>query len=156
MEELRIVEYDDKRHHEGFKRINEQWISELFVIEPLDIYEIDHPVENIIDKGGYIFIAEYGDDVVGSFGMMRSKNPKYDFEMVKFAVNPKMRGFGIGKKLMERCLEKARDVEARTLFLEGNTRCKSANHLYEKYGFKEIPIENTEFDRCDLQMIKIL
>lgn len=26
MEELRIVEYDDKRHHEGFRKINEQWM----------------------------------------------------------------------------------------------------------------------------------
>ena len=156
MEEVRIVEYDDTRHHEGFRKINEQWISELFVIEPLDIYEISHPVENIIDKGGYIFIAEYGKEVVGSFGMMRSKNLKYDFEMVKFAVNPKMRGFGIGKKLMERCLAKAYETGAKTLFLEGNTRCKSANHLYAKYGFEEVPIENAEFDRCDLQMVKKL
>lgn len=154
--ELKIVEFDDKRHHDGFKNINEQWISELFEIEPLDIYEIDHPMENIIDKGGCIFIAEYGDEVVGSLGMMRSKNPKYDFEMVKFAVNPKMRGFGIGKKLMERCLEKAHEEGAKTLFLEGNTRCQSANHLYMKYGFKEVPIENAEFARCDLQMVKTM
>lgn len=156
MENLKIVEYDDKRHHEGFKIINQQWISELFVIEPLDIYEIDHPMENIINKGGHIFIAEYNGEVVGSLGIMRSNNPKYDFEMVKFAVSPKVRGHGIGNMLMERCLTKAQEVEAKVLFLEGNTRCKSANHLYAKYGFQEIAIEHAEFARCDLQMIKNL
>ena len=45
MKELKIVAYDDKRHHEGFKKINEQWIGELFSIEPLDVYEISHPME---------------------------------------------------------------------------------------------------------------
>ena len=38
MENLKIVEYYDKRHHDGFKTINQQWISELFVIEPFDIW----------------------------------------------------------------------------------------------------------------------
>lgn len=156
MEELRILEYADARHHEGFKAINTQWISELFHLEPLDVYELDHPVENIINNGGYIFIAEYRGAVVGSFGLMRSKKAGYDFEMVKFAVDPKMRGFGIGKKLMESCLAKARQKGASRLYLEGNTRCASANHLYRKYGFREVPVDGAQFDRCDIQMVKQL
>ena len=152
-DEVKIVDYDDKRHHEGFKEINLQWISTLFEVEPLDIYELNHPMENVINKGGYIFIAEREGKVVGSLGLMRSKNPCYDFEVVKFAVSPIVRGLGIGNKLMERCLEKAKEVCAKRLFLEGNTRCVSANHLYRKYGFQEIPITHAEFARCDIQMV---
>lgn len=153
MSEVKIVEFDDARHHEGFKAINRQWISTLFVIEPLDEYELDHPVENVINKGGHIFVAELDGQVVGSLGLMRSRNPQYDFEVVKFAVSPVVQGRGIGNRLMEQCLQRAREVGAHRLFLEGNTRCVSANHLYKKYGFHEVPITHAEFARCDVQMV---
>lgn len=153
MNEVKIVAFDDNQHHEGFKQINKQWISTLFKMEAMDEYELEHPVENVIEKGGYIFIAEKDGQVVGSLGMMRSQNPQYDFEMVKFAVSPTVQGQGIGNKLMERCLEKAKEAGAKMLFLEGNTRCVSANHLYRKYGFHEVPITHAEFDRCDVQMV---
>lgn len=46
----------------------------------------------------------------------------------------------------------ARAVGARRLFLEGNRRCAAAVHLYAQYGFREIPIEHTDYARCDIQM----
>lgn len=152
MDEVMIVDYDDKRHHEAFRALNEEWISRLFEIEELDRYELSHPVENIIDRGGYIFVAELNGVPVGTFAMMKSPAEGYDFEMVKFAVSPKAQGHGIGGRLVERCLAKAREVGARRLYLEGNRRCGPANHLYAKYGFREIPITTTEYARCDIKM----
>lgn len=151
-DEVKIVDYDDKRHHQAFKELNERWIRDLFVVEDADLYEIDHPMENIINKGGYIFMAELDGVPVGSFAMMKSKNPKYDYELVKFAVNPDIQGKGIGKKLIARCIDKARELGAHHLFLESNRRCAAAVHLYGKYGFHEIPIEHTDYARCDIQM----
>lgn len=60
---VRIVPFDDSRHHEAFRRLNEEWIKNLFgKVEDADHYEFDHPVENIINKGGYIFIALLNDE----------------------------------------------------------------------------------------------
>lgn len=110
---VRIVPFDDSRHHEAFRRLNEEWIKNLFgKVEDADHYEFDHPVENIINKGGYIFIALLNDEPVGTFAMMRSKNPAYDYELVKYSVSPKAQGHGIGRKLMEACLAQARRTEA--------------------------------------------
>lgn len=93
---VRIVPFDDSRHHEAFRRLNEEWIKNLFgKVEDADHYEFDHPVENIINKGGYIFIALLNDEPVGTFAMMRSENPAYDYELVKYSVSPKAQGHGI-------------------------------------------------------------
>lgn len=153
MEEVNITAYDDRRHHDAFRRLNEQWIRDIFgVVEETDHYELDHPVEHIVNQGGYIFMAEYKGQPVGSLAMMKSKNPKYDFELVKFAVDPTVRGKRIGSRLLERVIDEARRLGAKHLFLESNHNNAAAVHLYEKFGFRHIPVGHTEYARCDIQM----
>lgn len=157
MGEVSIVAFDDQRHHEAFKALNERWIREIFKhIEATDIYELEHPVEHIIAAGGYIFIAELGGKPVGSFAMMKSSSPLYDFELVKFAVDPSAQGHHIGSRLIQCCLAKAREVGGRRLFIETNHRCAEAVHLYEKYGFHQIPVGDSNYARCDIQMVQTL
>ncbi|MBQ7422496.1 MAG: GNAT family N-acetyltransferase [Prevotella sp.] len=162
-DDIQIVDFDDTCHHDAFRRLNERWIRDLFgVVEEADYYEFDHPMENIIDKGGYIFIATYRGEPVGTFAMMKSKNclpsaenhyrPPYDFELVKFAVDPGVQGHRIGSRLIEACLQKARYLGAYRLFLESNRRCAAAVHLYEKYGFRHLKVEHSDYVRCDVQM----
>ncbi len=154
---VRIVPFDDSRHHEAFRRLNEEWIKNLFgKVEDADHYEFDHPVENIINKGGYIFIALLNDEPVGTFAMMRSKNPAYDYELVKYSVSPKAQGHGIGRKLMEACLAQARRTGGYRIFLESNRKCAAAVHLYEKYGFRHLPVRHSDYARCDVQMETVL
>lgn len=153
MEEVNITAYDDRRHHEAFKALNERWIRDIFgKVEDVDHYELDHPVEHIIDAGGYIFMAEYEGVPVGSLAMMKSKNPKYDFELVKFAVDPDVQGKRIGSRLLEYVIDEARRLGAKHLFLESNHNNAAAVHLYEKFGFQRIPVGRTEYARCDIQM----
>ena len=154
---VRIVPFDDSRHHEAFRRLNEEWIKNLFgKVEDADHYEFDHPVENIINKGGYIFIALLNDEPVGTFAMMRSENPAYDYELVKYSVSPKAQGHGIGRKLMEACLAQARRTGGYRIFLESNRKCAAAVHLYEKYGFRHLPVRHSDYARCDVQMETVL
>lgn len=150
--EVQIVDYDDKLYHDAFRKLNEQWISNLFQMEEEDHMELDHPMENIIDKGGFIYIAVYHGEAVGTFAMMKCEKPGYDWEFVKFAVNPKIQGKGIGSRLMETCIYKARILGSHKIFLETNKRCEAAVHLYEKYGFKHLPVINSPYARCDVQM----
>ena len=99
-------------------------------------------------------MAELGDAIVGSFGMLKSPLfPKYDLDLVKFAVDPSIQGKGIGRLLIEACLAKAKDMGAKKLFIESNRRCGAAVHLYKKHGFVEIPLEKSEYARCDIQLV---
>ena len=41
---------------------------------------------------------------------------------------------------------------AEKVVIETNSALKPAVHIYEKYGFKSVPIEKTDFARVDLVM----
>lgn len=97
-------------------------------------------------------MAEYKGQPVGSLAMMKSKNPKYDFELVKFAVDPDIQGKRIGSWLLEYAIDEARRLGAKHLFLESNHHNAAAVHLYEKFGFHHIPVGRTDYARCDIQM----
>ncbi len=84
--------------------------------------------------------------------MMKSENPKYDYELVKFAVDPSIQHKGIGSKLIRHCIDKAKSLGAKHLFLESNHKNAAAVHLYEKFGFHHIPVGHSEYVRCDVQM----
>lgn len=153
MDEVKIVEYDDARHHAAFVRLNERWIRDLFgVVEAADHAELDSPLESIVAKGGYIFVAELACEAIGTFAMMRGSKEGYDYELVKFAVSPDAQGRGIGRRLIETCLARARETGARRLFLESNRKCAAAVHLYERYGFRHLKVEHSDYARCDVQM----
>src|SRR5688572_33204913 len=57
-------------------------------------------------------------------------------------VEPGMRGLGIGRRLVDACVERARAVGYRTLELWTNSELVSARRIYEAAGFRLI--EETE------------
>ena len=59
------------------------------------------------------------------------------------AVAPDSRGRGYGVRLTQACLQRARDLKIRTIFLYTGTFMAAARHIYEKLGFKRA----TKFDR---------
>ena len=67
-----ILDYDNERHHPGYKALNEQWIAQLFEIEEADRLVLDHPIEKIIDKGGFILMAEFIVKVLGTCSMVKT------------------------------------------------------------------------------------
>lgn len=155
-DDVQIVDYDDERHREAFRKLNEQWIRALFVVEEEDLEQMGNPIESIISKGGFIYMAEYKGEAVGCFGALPCSKPEYDWELVKFAVNPAIQGKGIGSRIIEACLRRIRYLGGKTIFLESNKKCAAAVHLYEKYGFKHIPVENSEYVRADVWMERTL
>lgn len=53
-------------------------------------------------------------------------------------VDERMRGQGLGRKLMEKALEKAQEVGATAISLSSNPKRIAANQLYQKLGFQHI------------------
>jgi putative acetyltransferase len=68
-------------------------------------------------------------------------------ELRKMYFDKTLRGRGFGKKMLERMIEKSRELGFKKIYLETATILKEATHLYEKYGFK--PTGEKHTPRCD-------
>jgi ribosomal protein S18 acetylase RimI-like enzyme len=66
---------------------------------------------------------------------VKRNTPKSDGEVVLFVVDSKYRGRGIGKVLMDRFMETAKNKNANVISVYTNTEANW--RFYEKYGFKK-------------------
>ena len=150
MPEIIITEFNP-HYAEEFARLNYQWIAETYGVEKHDHDILDNPQRAVIDAGGQIFFAMFGDDVAGTVAMI----PYGDdgFELTKMAVDPEFRGRGIGDELMMACIEFAFSGDRKRIILESNTKQVAAIALYRKFGFKEIPLDpNSQYARANIRM----
>jgi putative acetyltransferase len=58
--------------------------------------------------------------------------------------------------LLNRCLEEARKQNAKKIFLYSNSQLETALKLYEKYGFRHVPVVDAPFATADVKMELIL
>lgn len=138
-------------HQQGYRDVNVEWISKYFKMEDSDFKALDHPQEYILDKGGYIAVAVLDGQVVGTSALIKMKEEGV-YELAKMGVNPNIHGKGIGKKLGEHVINKARELGATKLYLESNRILVPAITLYKKLGFEEITGYQSPYERCDIQM----
>jgi putative acetyltransferase len=68
------------------------------------------------------------------------------------------RGKGLGRLLINECLEKARQLGYKKIYLETMPELGKAVSVYEKFGFSYLtgPMGNTGHFGCDVWMIKEL
>jgi GNAT superfamily N-acetyltransferase len=135
----------------AFRRLNKEWITRYFTMEPKDEQTLDDPRAYILNRGGRIFLAFARDEAVGCVALiaMRSR----EFEVAKMAVTENWQGRGIGRRLMERAIEGARATRATKLVLETNDRMKPAIALYESVGFRHVPAtEPSPYARSNVNM----
>ncbi|MDO8316183.1 MAG: GNAT family N-acetyltransferase [Flavobacterium sp.] len=136
------------------KTLNFEWLKKYFKVEPKDEIVLSDPQGQIIDKGGMIFYAKYNDEIVGTVSLIKIDNTT--FELSKMAVTDGVQGLGIGKKLMLHCLAIAEAKGMEKVILYSNRKLLSAIHLYEKFGFVEIPLEDGVYERADIKMERII
>jgi putative acetyltransferase len=79
-------------------------------------------------------------DVVGTAGVRRLE-PGLG-EVKRMWIRPACQGLGLGRRLMERCLEEARHLGFRRLRLDTQRRMEAALTLYRSYGFRDVPDYN--------------
>ena len=137
-----------------FIRLNKAWIERYFTIEPADEQVLNDPKTNIIDAGGLIYFAVYNRTISGTFALQKWNETT--LELSKMAVDENLRGNKIGHVLMEVAIEKAKEWGAKKLILYSNTTLQPALHLYRKYGFEEVPLEHSHFERANIKMQKEL
>ena len=76
-------------------------------------------------------------------------------ELVKYYLADNGRGKGTGKKLMELCIDSARELGYKRLYLESMPHFSKAVGIYEKLGFKNLsgPMGNSGHTGCTIWMI---
>jgi len=103
------------------------------------------------------FIAEVEDKILGGGGIYPTEDlPNNTCELVKMYLLPEARGLGLGKMLMEKCLETAKSNGFEQVYLETLPELKLAVNIYEKFGFEYLsaPLGNSKHFGCGLWMLK--
>ena len=139
---------------EHIKTLNLEWLTKYFKVEPKDEIVLSNPQVEIIDKGGLIFYAKYNSQIIGTVSLIKIN--EVTFELSKMAVTDTIQGLGIGKKMMEHCLAVAKEKDIQKLILYSNRSLLPAIHLYEKFGFVEIDLEDGIYERADIKMERII
>lgn len=139
---------------EHIKTLNLEWLKKYFKVEPKDEIVLSNPQVEIIDRGGLIFYAKYNNQIIGTVSLIKIDD--YTFELSKMAVTDMIQGLGIGKKMMEHCLAVAKEKDIQKLILYSNRSLLPAIHLYEKFGFIEIDLEDGIYERADIKMERII
>ena len=146
---INIIHYKPK-YASIFYELNIEWLITYFYAEPYDEKVLSNPLKYIINKGGFIFFAELENQIVGTVALMPTKDNSV-FELTKMAVSPDYRGQYIGQKLMQYCINFAKDKNLNALILYSNRKLENAIYIYRKYGFIEIPVEdNCPYERCNI------
>ena len=103
------------------------------------------------------YVAEHQNEIVGGGGIFPSNGlPADTCELVKMYLYPQVRGIGLGKLLIQKCISFAKESGYKNIYLETMPELKQALKTYEKFSFEYIngPMGNTGHFGCDLWMLK--
>jgi putative acetyltransferase len=103
------------------------------------------------------FVAEIDGEVLGGGGIFPTENlPADTVELVKLYLLPAARGRGVGKALINHCVEAARANGYARVYLETTEELTQAIPLYERLGFSYLPqaLGNSGHFGCQIWMIK--
>lgn len=102
---------------------------------------------NELQPGVDIFVAEIDGRIAGSAVLFPSQSKAYDWdtetiafpEIRMLAVDKDYRSKGIGKALVQQCIDSAKQQNYEFIGLHTGSFMKNAIALYERMGFKRIP-----------------
>lgn len=146
---ITIISYEEK-YQPDFKRLNLEWLEKYNLTESHDLAILNDPMGTVINRGGCIFLAMDGETVIGTAGLWKENDSAY--ELIKMGVDSAYRGRGIGKILLEKCIDEARKRKAAKILLFSNSQLQTALGLYKKYGFHDVDVTDAPFITADVKM----
>lgn len=149
---MQIVDFEPA-HAEAFRTLNEAWISKYFALEAKDREVLGDPQGKIIAKGGRVYMALHDGEPVGCVALMKMDDGGY--EVAKMTVSETLRGSGLGRLLMQRCIDAGAELGATRLYLETNSTLGPALGLYRAMGFKDLAPTDTPYARADVFMERV-
>lgn len=146
---LEIINYNEK-YKEDLKRLTLEWLEKDFILEPEDIKFIENPTNYVIDNGGFIFLAQCNNEIIGTVSLLKIDNNKY--ELAKLAVTEKYKGLKLGRRLMQVAIDKCKAIGAKQIILYTAKKLEVAYNLYLRLGFVEIMEEKPKYIEADVIM----
>ena len=118
--------------------LDEELASERYAAQLADVAGRAERSELLVvrDAGGRV-VASVALVVDGDFGEITESGDEAAFRML--AVDPAVRGRGVGELLVRTCLDRARAAGKRRMVLSTDPRMTAAHRLYERLGFRRLP-----------------
>lgn len=145
---IEIIDFEPK-YRDDFKNLNVEWLEKYFEVEPYDKEVLSNPEKYILEKGGKIFFAKLENKIIGTVALMPKNS---SFELTKMAVTDKIQSKGIGSLLMQKCIDEAKNLGLKEIFLFSNTKLDKAINLYKKVGFLEEHFDSSDYKRANIYM----
>jgi putative acetyltransferase len=120
---------------------------------------LDCMAETYGNNTSVYFVVENNGKIIGGAGIAPLDNFEGNIcELQKMYFLPEARGLGLGIKMMQKCLEKAKAIGFEKCYLETLPYMKDATKLYAKVGFESLdkPMGNTGHYSCNVWMLKTL
>jgi len=157
--QIRIIQSTDNK---TLALLIRNTMAEFGVDKPGTVYD-DPTTDELFDlfqkNGSIYFVALAKGAVLGGAGIFPSKNlPQKTCELVKMYLSPESRGLGVGKRLLDKCLEFAKTFGYQQVYIETMPELTRAIGMYLKFGFHPIkgPLGSTGHYGCEVWMIKDL
>jgi putative acetyltransferase len=156
---IRNIRRDDNA---PLAKIVKDTMAEFGVNRPNTVYfdPTTNALFELFQKKGAIYnVAEINGEIVGGAGIYPTDGlPNDTCELVKMYLVPKARGLGLGRILIEKCIQQAKDLGYKNVYLESMPELKQALKVYARFGFEYLkgPMGNSGHTGCDLWMLKEL
>ena len=118
----------------------------------------DEEIKNLPGKDalpyGRLYIAYYNNKAAGCIALRKFEND--GCEMKRLFVRPEYRHLKIGKKLVDKIIEDARELKYKYMVLDTLSNLHEAVSLYKKSGFQEVeayyenPLDNVLYFKLEL------
>ena len=121
--------------------------------------QLDFMFESYDKSNAVYFVVENNGKIVGGAGVSKLVATEENIcELQKMYILSEARGNGLGNKLIQLCLDKAKEFGFEKCYLETLPTMKAAHHLYQKLGFEYLDkqLGNTCHTSCHVWMIKDL
>lgn len=147
---VQIVDYKPslKKH---FYELAGPWLLSVLEgeLEEDDQFTLHNPDKAYLENGGFLFFAKQTSHVVGVVALKRLDDDTFEF--AKLFINPSCRNLGIATKLIERCISRCKENQAKELWLQTTMSMSQAHKLYYKLGFtdREAPIQMDVLKRTE-------
>ena len=140
-----ILGDDNLQIIDGFEKLDEveKIFAEYkdFIGFNLSFQPADSTQEEILNRyhDGKIFLAEIDGEISGCIAYHRMENDFDTCELKRFFVRDEYRGEHVGRKLIQYAIDSAKNEGYKKILLDTHASYDSARHLYESFGFVEIP-----------------
>lgn len=121
--------------------------------------QLDAMFETYANSQSFYFVLEDNGIIVGGAGVSPLENGEQSIcELQKMYFLKEARGRGFGRKMIEKCLEKAIALGYEKCYLETLPEMTVAQKLYQKVGFEYLcePLGKTGHTTCPVWMIRQL